>query len=286
MRFLQCLSSHSTRRSLSSKPPYQHPTNVSFYYDSLCPSSWLAYEILLRYRPVWALELSLHPVSLKQIHEGNKVPSLLSRLRGSPNYSEYYFSDVSRRGEMYKVPIHIPESPFYLFGASGSDNSQQFLLYIHKHHPELLEEASRQLWYRVWSEDMDANKAQSLQVIAERIGLSEEETAEALTNVESFKDSLSLSSSEAIENGAFDLPFILINPQKDDREAFVGSNCFELMAHRLRKTWKGPIPNPEEFEPIREAPESDVFVSLEVFDKIQEEAKKVDQMKDDEKSQM
>ncbi|QQP35404.1 Glutathione S-transferase kappa 1, partial [Caligus rogercresseyi] len=84
------------------------------------------------------------------------------------------------------VPIHIPESPFYLFGASGSDNSQQFLLYIHKHHPELLEEpaASSGIEYgaRTWTPQGSKSP-----VIAERIGLSEEETAEALTNVESFK---------------------------------------------------------------------------------------------------
>nr|ACO15728.1 Glutathione S-transferase kappa 1 [Caligus clemensi] len=278
--FLFPLHGRALSQSSPDPPPgklYQHPTKVSFYYDTLCPYSWLAYEILLRYRPIWALELTLHPVSLRQIHEGNGGPSLLSKLRNSFHYSEYYFSDIQRKGKMIKVPIQIPESPFYLFGAAGSDNQQQFLLALSQKYPELLEEGSRQFWYRTWGEDMDANKLQSLLIMARRIGLTQEEAVDLLESLDSHKETLAAKSMEAIQEGAFDLPFIRINPQKKDSECFVGADCFELLAHRLQKTWKGPIPDPEDFESIQEAPSPDLFVSLEVFDKIQEEVQKVNE---------
>ncbi|XP_040577411.1 glutathione S-transferase kappa 1 [Lepeophtheirus salmonis] len=271
------VTSHLLRSfSSSSKTPYQHPTKINFYYDTLCPNSWLAFEILLRYRPVWALDLTLCPVSLKMIQEANKAPSILTQLRNSFNYSQYYFHDVERRGKIFKVPIQIPESPYYLFGAAGSDNQQQFLLALRSKYPELLEEASRQLWYRTWSEDMDVNKIHSLLVMAERIGLNVDEAIELIESIDSHKEALKTESQNAVEAGVFGLPFIQVIPNGDKSESFHGADSFEVLASLLKKTWNGPIPNPENFKPIQDAPVSDVFVSLEVFDKIQEEAAKVE----------
>ena len=51
------------------------------------------------------------------------------------------------------------------------------------------------------------------------------------------KDLLKKTTSEAVEDGAFGLPFIIINQGKDhlgiENETFFGSDRFEVMANRL-----------------------------------------------------
>ena len=41
--------------------------------------------------------------------------------------------------------------------------------------PELVENLSRQLWYRMWSEDLECFKDQSMMVVGRRAGMTEDE---------------------------------------------------------------------------------------------------------------
>ena len=56
-------------------------------------------------------------------------------------------------------------------------------------------------------------------------------------NGDTIKDTLKTTTSEAVENGAFGLPYIVINKGKDhlgiDDDTYFGSDRFEVMASKL-----------------------------------------------------
>ena len=226
------------------------PISMTFYYDTISPYSWLAFEVLQRYRPIWNLEIDFKPVYMGGISQENNN-KFLESLTTTPNRAAYIFQDIVRQGEFYQVPLRVPESPLYLLAVAGSLKQQRFLTAVKRAYPEYLESCSRDFWYRSWSEDLDATKDTSIYMIASRAGLKEDEILQCLEDLQTddLKNALKETTSEAVEAGAFGLPFMVIDREKSI-ETFWGSDRFEIMANSLGLEWHGPFPDNVCYVPI------------------------------------
>ena len=237
------ITSNDAKNQLESIP-------LTFYYDTLSPYSWLAFEILQRYRPIWNLDIDFKPVYMSGITKENNN-KFLESLTGTPNRVQYIFKDLVRAGEFCHVPLRVPESPLYLLAVAGSLKQQRFLTAVKKSYPEYLESCSREFWYRCWSEDLDATKDSSIYMVASKAGLKEDEILNCLEDIQTneLKNLLKKTTSDAVNAGAFGLPFITIVRNKTV-DTFWGSDRFEIMANSLRTKWHGPVPENVCYVPI------------------------------------
>ncbi|XP_077072551.1 glutathione S-transferase kappa 1-like [Siphateles boraxobius] len=208
---------------------------VKLYYDVASPYSWLAFEVLFRYRNVWNIDIKLKPAYLGGvIHgSGNQPPGFI------PNKMQYMASDLKLLSEYFGVPIFKPPN---LYG-KGIQSTSHSLLPVHvcfswtavaeqeKKGDVLLERVSRELWKRMWCTHQDVTQPASFIEVGLKAGLSTNEAEEILTLAKSqpIKDKLKSVTKEAL-GPCFGLPFIVCHVN-GKAEVFFGSDRFDLMAY-------------------------------------------------------
>ncbi|KAG9484917.1 hypothetical protein GDO78_008168 [Eleutherodactylus coqui] len=212
---------------------------LELFYDVVSPYSWLGFEILLRYKNIWNVDIQLRPGNLAGIMSGtgNSPPALV------PKRGIYLGRDLKRVAEYYQVPLQRPSDVFHVMFQKGSLSAMRFLTAVQMSHPEFLEEVSRELWLRIWSEDKDITEPESILQAAKKAGMREDLAKKLLSTITSpeVKSKLKETTDKALEYGVFGMPSIVahINGRP---ELFFGSDRFELLAHMLGEKWLGPVP--------------------------------------------
>uniref|UniRef100_A0A8D0TWW7 Glutathione S-transferase kappa n=1 Tax=Sus scrofa TaxID=9823 RepID=A0A8D0TWW7_PIG len=215
------------------------PRTVELFYDVLSPYSWLAFEILCRYKNIWNVNLQLCPSLIAGIlkDSGNQPPAML------PRKAVYMKEDIKRLEHHLQVPIHFPKDFFSAILGKGSLTAMRFLTTVKLEHPEMLEKVSRELWMRVWSRDEDITEPQSILAAAEKAGMSTGQARGLLERVSTpeVKNQLKETTEAACKYGAFGLP-ITVAHLDDKTHMLFGSDRMELLAHLLGEKWMGPVP--------------------------------------------
>lgn len=213
-------------------------TKLKFFYDVASPYSWVAFEVLTRYKARWSLDLELCPFFLGGIMKetGNRPPAMV------PAKGKHLATDLERIAEYTGVPLKHPSDFFGTIVEKGTLQSQRFLTAVKLQDPSLLEAVTRELWTRIWNKDEDVTQPESLRDAARVAGLSNESVGKLLTSYtqQVTKDKLKETTAEAIQHGAFGAPIIVV--QKDGKDhMFFGSDRFELLAWFIGKKWEGPL---------------------------------------------
>ncbi|XP_048008086.1 glutathione S-transferase kappa 1-like [Megalobrama amblycephala] len=215
---------------------------VELFYDVVSPYSWLAFEVLCRYRNVWNIDLKFKPAYLGGVMHGsgNRPPGVV------PNKFLYMSQDLKRLSEYFVIPLSSPANPFEAMFEKGSLNAMRFVTAVAEKDKEehvLVEKVSRELWKRIWSTDQDITEPASFIEAGLKAGLSTNEVEEILNLAKSqpIKDKLKSVTQEALEYQCFGFPFIVCHVN-GKAEVFFGSDRFELMAHCIGEKWVGPQP--------------------------------------------
>ncbi|XP_054858948.1 glutathione S-transferase kappa 1 [Eublepharis macularius] len=214
---------------------------VELFFDVVSPYSWLAFEVLCRYRPIWNIELRLQPTFLAGIMKeaGNQPPAMV------PQRGKYMTKDIPRMGKYYQVPLQIPKDFFRSVIEKGSLPAMRFVTAVGVAQPQFLEPVSRELWMRLWSRDEDILDQESILAAAEQAGLPLDQAKKLLEMSTSpeVKNRLKATTGEALRHGAFGLPSVVAHMDSEPQLIF-GSDRLELLANILGEKWLGPVPAP------------------------------------------
>ncbi|XP_062985083.1 glutathione S-transferase kappa 1 [Elgaria multicarinata webbii] len=212
---------------------------VECFYDVLSPYSWLGFEVLCRYRPIWNIELRLRPVLLAGIMKetGNRPPALL------PKRGEYMVKDIMRMAKFYQVPLQQPKDFMGTMIEKGSLSAMRFITAVDIAEPQFLESVSRELWMRIWSRDEDITQPESILAVAGRAGLPSGKAQKLLEMSTSpdVKNRLKATTEEALRYGAFGMPCFVFHVDGEPQLLF-GSDRLELLGSLLGEKWLGPVP--------------------------------------------
>ncbi|XP_040294593.1 glutathione S-transferase kappa 1-like [Bufo bufo] len=212
---------------------------LELFYDVVSPYSWLGFEILLRYKNIWNVDVQLRPGYLAAIMNatGNSPPAMV------PKRGAYLAKDLERLNEFYKVPVREPTDFFHVMVKKGSLSAMRFVTAVQMSHPEFVERVSRELWLRIWSEDKDITEPDSILQAGKKAGIPEDQAKTILSTIASpeVKNKLKETTEKALQYGIFGMPSIVAHINEKP-ELFFGSDRFELLAHRLGEKWLGPVP--------------------------------------------
>ncbi|XP_032233748.1 glutathione S-transferase kappa 1 [Nematostella vectensis] len=211
---------------------------VELFYDVVSPYSWIAFEVLCRYRPKWNLDLKFRPCFLGGImsSSGNRPPGLV------PNKAKYMVKDIERQREYYGIPIAQPSNPVEVMFEKGSLSAMRLLTAIDIAHPDKIEQLSRELWMRIWSRDEDIVLPESLKQACLATGFSDTQSTAIISRLsdQDIKDKLKETTQEALDAGAFGAPTIIAHAN-GAKHMFFGSDRFFLIAHLYGVEWEGPL---------------------------------------------
>eukprot|EP00092_Neocalanus_flemingeri_P014326 GFUD01015447.1.p1 GENE.GFUD01015447.1~~GFUD01015447.1.p1 ORF type:complete len:280 (-),score=49.63 GFUD01015447.1:222-1001(-) len=219
--------------------------NVDFYFDTVSPYTWPAFEVLIRYQKRWDLDINYKPVFLGGLTNAASNPYLAS-MAECANKASYQFMDLeTRTANFFNIPFKMKADSFRLIGMIGSLQQQRFATAVLQSHPQYMEHLVRSFFMRSWSEDKDVHTVDDITAVAKSAGMNEKEIEDCLAamKTDTVKSLLKDVTEEAAERGAFGAPTTFWHENGENEQMFWGSDRFEMVAQIYGKHWEGPNPS-------------------------------------------
>ncbi|KAH7102854.1 thioredoxin-like protein [Auriculariales sp. MPI-PUGE-AT-0066] len=217
------------------------PLRTQLYYDIGSPKSYVALELLLRYAPIWNLELELIPSLLGAIFQitGNSPPMV------NPYKKAHGAIDMARGFAHTKVSGSVPA----FFGTPEHNflGCARFLRAVSQAlGQEVLLATTLALYKQVWVNHVAPVAPEFFNCLVPAV-FSEEQLKDLLAKSVTPENKAGLKADAekmAQEHGTFGFPWIVVYTADGRKECFFGSDRMEDMAFVLGPDYKymGPLP--------------------------------------------
>ncbi|EGD76442.1 hypothetical protein PTSG_07561 [Salpingoeca rosetta] len=221
---------------------------LEFVYDVLSPYSYVAFELLKRYKPTWDVSVQYTPVAIGGLFKvsGNQSPAMIP-LKGS-----HMPTDLMRYRKFEAVDINLPKDMFHVLFKKGSLRAQRLLTVCTMEHNQLVEPLTETLFQRVWRDDKDITEEASLIEALKTVDVPEDAASRMLERTldSDVKTCLKDVTQNAVDRGVFGVPTFFIGD-----ELVFGSDRFYHIARLLGEEYYGPFGarEPQDIQEILDA---------------------------------
>ncbi|KAN0064229.1 hypothetical protein ACQY0O_003396 [Thecaphora frezii] len=211
---------------------------LRFHYDTVSPWSYVAWEMVKRYRVKWGFQLELVPVNLGYVmhFSGNRPPITVA------NKGRHMWLELGRAADFYGVSL-TPPSKFPL----NTQLLQQHLHLLTLTSPALVPQLTDVYFRAIWHRNLPcASVSDVLHILTTDAETSsydpdlwkrQLESATAKTVKQELKDQ----AKELVEEGGcFGMPWFIVTRHDGRQESFFGSDRFEQIAAFLHLPYLGP----------------------------------------------
>ncbi|KOS16589.1 dsba oxidoreductase [Malassezia pachydermatis] len=194
-------------------------SKIVLYFDCVSPWSYIAFQVLRRYRATWGVQLEFQPRSLAYVMKfsQNSPPITV------PNKGAHMMNQLSSVDRMYGLKLRFPASfPFDTFPVMG------LLRTVQAECPDRLEEMIEASFQYIWRDGHSVKSEEDLKDLASRCFQGDQ--LSSLIKKAYARDTRALLKAESeqlVENGAFGFPF--------------GVEQLERLAAFLHKPYLGPM---------------------------------------------
>eukprot|EP00241_Pyramimonas_parkeae_P010410 CAMPEP_0114257050 /NCGR_PEP_ID=MMETSP0058-20121206/18507_1 /TAXON_ID=36894 /ORGANISM="Pyramimonas parkeae, CCMP726" /LENGTH=247 /DNA_ID=CAMNT_0001371713 /DNA_START=28 /DNA_END=771 /DNA_ORIENTATION=- len=232
--------------------------HAELFFDVGSPYSWIALEILLRYRSVWNMDLKLKPVLAGAVHKAasNQPPGMV------PAKGLHNLEDLKRNVAYIGVPIVAPLASFMTKDFNTVPMMRLVIAALLSKDVSVDDSVTltrslyRGVWGRACGKDVLITDKEFLMNRCKDAGLSDGAASLLLaaSTSSTVKQELKANTERAIGLGAYGVPWIVIpasefvmqesvqskNVVATGHVTFFGSDRFEQIAYLLGKPWLGP----------------------------------------------
>lgn len=214
---------------------------LEIFYDVVSPYSFIGFEMVCRLRDAWKLNTVLKPFFLGGVmkNSGNTPPALQCPTKGA-----YMIKDLQKLSNHYKVPVKIDYENFAKVAFEKTTLKQmRYITAVDMSNPNFVEELSRQFWISFFQKNQNITEVDVMKDVSKRAGMNDEQIEKALadSNEQPVKKRLISFTEEALEQGAFGAPWIVITDKDGNKHEVFGSDRWGVVADLLGENYPGPM---------------------------------------------
>uniref|UniRef100_A0AC35TPX2 Glutathione S-transferase kappa n=1 Tax=Rhabditophanes sp. KR3021 TaxID=114890 RepID=A0AC35TPX2_9BILA len=220
----------------------KHITQVTLYFDVSSPYAYVAFESLQRYQQRGDIKVKCIPFFLTDLMVQADNDQRKSTVKCK---SVYKLKDIAILSDYWDISIKIPRQYYLKLDETSTLRAQCFLTSILVNEKRYMVPAMREIYKNIFVNGKISHFDADFQQIAEKINLGGNLLAKILEDMESthIKNTLLANTNEALSQGAFGAPWIVVKDADEKEVFFFGSDRLPQILKIAGKQFAGNLSN-------------------------------------------